>query len=82
MRWINDNQKRHDHSYAFLFWWAIVTVIVVPVFLMVLGLASYHTGLALNNLTTLDGMSGHSQRVPCIPESVYEKKGIYNVKIC
>ena len=80
LMWAHESQQLYEHSYIFLSWWVIVTVIIGPICLMLSGLAIFHFGLALNNITTLDGMGGSSQRMPCVPDSVYEKNGIYNVK--
>jgi len=71
LSWAYDNEVLFDHSVLFLVWWAIVTLIITPVALMLSGLGIYHTSLALNNSTTLESMSGAPMKAPCFSDASY-----------
>lgn len=69
--WSYENETLFDHSIVFLMWWFLVTLIIAPVCLMLMGLGIYHSGLAMNNTTTLDSMGGNDMKMPCVPEKFY-----------
>jgi len=65
-----------DMSFIYIILWAVFSIIACPVSLMVTALAYFHFQLAMNNLTTLEGMGGANMRGPCDSKEVSEKKAV------
>mmetsp|Transcript_39097 Transcript_39097/g.34774 ORF Transcript_39097/g.34774 Transcript_39097/m.34774 type:complete len:177 (-) Transcript_39097:917-1447(-) len=63
-----------DFSWIFVTFCTICTLIIIPAGGWVLSLALYHFMLALNNLTTLEGMGGVKFKYPFEPESTRAKR--------
>jgi len=63
-----------DANTLFLAAWFLMTLLIGPAGLMVLGLGFYHVTLAMNNLTTLEGMGGANMRTPCDSKLTTQKK--------
>jgi len=76
--WAKEEEILWDHSLFFFLWWMVTVLVCGAVSIMLTGLAVLHTLFALNNLTTLDMMTGYSMRIPGVPEHVYlSRPGFY-----
>jgi len=83
-RWASENGTLMEHDLLFLMWWFLVVLVCGAVDIMLTAMAVLHSVMSLNNVTTLETMSGTSLRLPGVPENVYlERKffwpGAYDV---
>jgi len=65
-----------DLSFIYIMLWAVFSIIACPISLMVTFLAQFHFQLALNNLTTLEGMGGANMKGVCDSKATLEKKAV------